>query len=43
VEEATQPEAIALTGRSSDIGNVRTETLTAFGPDEFGKIFGKMP
>ena len=27
----------------ASLGNVRTETLTAFGPDEFGKILGKMP
>jgi hypothetical protein len=25
------------------MGNIRTETLTAFSAEEFGKILGKMP
>ena len=27
----------------SSLGNVKTETLTAFSPEEFGKILAKMP
>ena len=27
----------------ASLGNIRTETLTAFSAEEFGKILGKMP
>jgi uncharacterized protein with GYD domain len=40
------PDAAAATSLSlavGALGNVRTETLTAFSPEEFGRILGKMP
>jgi uncharacterized protein with GYD domain len=40
------PDAAAATALSlavGSLGNVRTETLTAFSPEEFGRILGKMP
>ncbi|MEW6690979.1 MAG: GYD domain-containing protein, partial [Pseudomonadota bacterium] len=40
------PDAAAATSLGlavASLGNVRTETLTAFGPEEFGRILGKMP
>jgi uncharacterized protein with GYD domain len=40
------PDAATVTSLGLAIGalgNVRTETLTAFGPEEFGRILGKMP
>ena len=42
---AEAPDAAAVTAVSlavGSLGNVRTETLTAFGPEEFGKILKKM-
>lgn len=35
--------ATALGLAVASLGNVKTETLTAFSPEEFGKILGKMP
>ena len=35
--------ATALGLAVASLGNVRTETLTAFSAEEFGKILGKMP
>ncbi len=40
------PDAAAATALSlavGSLGNVRTETLTAFSPEEFGRILSKMP
>ena len=40
------PDAATATSLNlgiASLGNVRTETLTAFSADEFGKILGKMP
>ena len=40
------PDAAAATALGlavASLGNVRTETLTAFSAEEFGKILGKMP
>lgn len=40
------PDAAAATSLSlavGSLGNVRTETLTAFSAEEFGRILGKMP
>ena len=40
------PDTISATSLGlavGSLGNVRTETLTAFSADEFGKILGKMP
>ncbi len=40
------PDAAAATSLSlavGSLGNVRTETLTAFTPEEFGRILAKMP
>jgi uncharacterized protein with GYD domain len=35
--------ATALNLAIGSMGNIRTETLTAFSAEEFGKILGKMP
>ena len=35
--------ATALGLAVAALGNVKTETLTAFSPEEFGKILAKMP
>ena len=43
VEAPDTATATALGLAIASLGNVRTETLTAFGPEEFGKILGKMP
>jgi uncharacterized protein with GYD domain len=40
------PDAAAATSLNlavGSMGNIRTETLTAFSAEEFGKILGKMP
>jgi uncharacterized protein with GYD domain len=40
------PDAAAATSLSlavGSLGNVRTEALTAFSAEEFGRILGKMP
>jgi uncharacterized protein with GYD domain len=40
------PDAAAATSLSlavGSLGNVRTETLTAFSAEEFGRILGRMP
>ena len=40
------PDAASVTALSlatGSLGNVRTETLTAFSGDEIGRIVGKMP
>jgi uncharacterized protein with GYD domain len=40
------PDAAAETSLSlavGSLGNVRTETLTAFSAEEFGRILGRMP
>ena len=43
VEAPDTATATALGLAVASQGNVRTETLTAFPIDEFGKILGKMP
>lgn len=46
VVTAEAPDAAAATSLNlavAALGNVRTETLTAFSAEEFGKILGKMP
>jgi uncharacterized protein with GYD domain len=43
VEAADAAVATALGLSVAMLGNVRTETLTAFSADEFGKILAKMP
>ena len=43
VEAPDTATATALGLAVASQGNVRTETLTAFPSDEFGKILGKMP
>jgi uncharacterized protein with GYD domain len=40
------PDAATVTALSlatGSLGNVRTETLTAFSADEIGRVIGKMP
>ena len=40
------PDAATVTSVElavASLGNIKTETLTAFSADEFGKILGKMP
>ena len=43
VEAPDTVSATALGLSVASLGNVRTETLTAFPSEEFGKILGKMP
>jgi len=43
VEAPDAATATSLGLAIASLGNVRTETLTAFSADEFGKILGKMP
>ena len=43
VEAPDTATATSLGLAVAALGNVRTETLTAFSADEFGKILGKMP
>ena len=43
VEAHDTATATSLGLAVASLGNVRTETLTAFGPEEFGRILGKMP
>jgi uncharacterized protein with GYD domain len=42
VEAPDSAAATALSLAVGSLGNVRTETLTAFSPEEFGRILGKM-
>jgi uncharacterized protein with GYD domain len=40
------PDAASVTAvglATASLGNVRTETLTAFSAEEFGRVIGKMP
>jgi len=40
------PDAASVTAvglATASLGNVRTETLTAFSADEIGRVIGKMP
>jgi len=43
IEAADSATATSLGLAVASLGNIRTETLTAFSADEFGKILGKMP
>ena len=43
VEAPDATTATSLNLAVASLGNVRTETLTAFSAEEFGKILGKMP
>jgi len=43
VEAPDTATATALGLAVGSLGNVRTETLTAFSAEEFGRILGKMP
>ena len=43
VEAPDAATATALGLSVAALGNVRTETLTAFSAEEFGKILGRMP
>jgi len=43
VEAPDSAAATALSLAVGSLGNVRTETLTAFSAEEFGRILGKMP
>ena len=43
VEAPDSATATSLGLAIASLGNVRTETLAAFGPEEFGRILGKMP
>ena len=43
VEAPDMATATSLGLAVASLGNVRTETLTAFSVEEFGKILGKMP
>ncbi len=43
VEAPDTATATSLGLAVASLGNVRTETLTAFSADEFGRILGKMP
>jgi uncharacterized protein with GYD domain len=43
VEAPDAATATSLNLAVAALGNVRTETLTAFSAEEFGRILGKMP
>jgi uncharacterized protein with GYD domain len=43
VEAPDTATATSLGLAVASLGNVRTETLTAFSGEEFGKVLGKMP
>jgi uncharacterized protein with GYD domain len=43
VEAPDAATATSLNLAVASLGNVRTETLTAFSAEEFGRILGKMP
>ncbi len=43
VEAPDTATATSLGLAIASLGNVKTETLTAFSAEEFGKILGKMP
>ena len=43
VESPDTATATSLGLAVASLGNLRTETLTAFSAEEFGKILGKMP
>ena len=43
VEAPDTATAVSLNLAIASLGNIRTETLTAFSGDEFGKMLGKMP
>ena len=43
VEAPDSATATSLGLAIASLGNIRTETLTAFSAEEFGKILGKMP
>jgi uncharacterized protein with GYD domain len=43
IEAPDTATATSLSLAVAAMGNIRTETLTAFGADEFGKILAKMP